>query len=152
MTIAVPERVKITLAMLTRAANDGAPCPSNDEIAERIGAESSATAVRTIALLEVMGCITVQRGNDRRVVTIVATGKCTAGTIRNPIKPRPRVGRRKVYRRRENAWTAADDGFLMDRIAEGDDFEQAAFVIGKTADVCEARFGMLAAQMGAQAV
>jgi hypothetical protein len=144
-------RVKVVMSLLSRAAEDGARCPNNPEIAYRIGAGSPASAARSVALLETMGLITVERGHMSRVVTIVATGKRTAGAIKHSRIFSKRVGMRKRYQKREINWTANDDALLMERVSLGDDFEQAAAFVGKTGDVAAARFDHLAARMGWQA-
>lgn len=72
---------KAVLRLLTSAANVGAPCPSNAHLARAAGIVSTAAASGYVALLENLGVITVQRGQNRRIVTITATGKRTRGDI-----------------------------------------------------------------------
>lgn len=83
-----------TLAMIEGAAEAGLPCPSNPDIAERHGFSSVSSGARSIERLEGAGLIRVERGNCSRVVTILASGKRTAGVVGKPHwrmlrKPRP---------------------------------------------------------------
>lgn len=71
-------------AMLVRAAEAGAVCPSNPAMAEAIGASSVANGPRILSKLEKRGLIRVMRGACSRVVIITATGKRTAGEITTP--------------------------------------------------------------------
>ena len=72
------------LTALSRAAAEGLVCPGNDALAGLSGVIGSATASGSVKRLERAGRIIVERGNNSRVVTIVATGKKTAGTISAP--------------------------------------------------------------------
>lgn len=65
------------LKLLTRAAEADEVCPSNNDLAVAIDAQSSATPVRMMQLLEADGLIKVSRFGAGREVTIVATGKKT---------------------------------------------------------------------------
>ena len=69
----------LAFAAIERAAAGGEPCPKNDEIAHIIGASSPATGARIVATLERRGLIRVERFGRGREVTIVASGKSTAG-------------------------------------------------------------------------
>lgn len=66
------------LALLTRAADAGAPCPMNAELDERIGASSASTSATIVKRLEGWGLIRVERWQRERRVTITATGRATA--------------------------------------------------------------------------
>lgn len=70
--------------VIARAAAAGEACPSNDELATIIGKQSASSIPPRLAHLVRRGLIEISRGNCRRVVTIVATGRSTAGTITNP--------------------------------------------------------------------
>ena len=72
------------LQIIARAAGAGAACPSNDELAHALGKQSASSIPPRLALLVRAGEIEIARGNCRRVITIVATGKSTACTITNP--------------------------------------------------------------------
>lgn len=72
---------KEILAIISRAAEAGQACPSNTMFADLTG---STNASEIISSLERKGMIRVQRGNSKRVVTIIATGKRTAGEIKRP--------------------------------------------------------------------
>lgn len=71
-------------AILDAAARKGEVCPSNTALADRMGFNSTATACRYIDRLVDAELITVQRGSHSRIVTILATGMKTAGTITKP--------------------------------------------------------------------
>ena len=76
--LAVPERVRTALRMLTAAANAGDPCPTNRELMEAIGAQTISGGANVVHFLEVAGIIRVTRFSCQRQITIVATGKSTA--------------------------------------------------------------------------
>lgn len=78
----VPPQCVAILRRLTAAANSGAACPSNAVLASAAGIASTGAASDQVALLEAMGVITVARGQNHRVVTIVSTGRSTAGHVR----------------------------------------------------------------------
>lgn len=78
------ERDERVYRLLEQAAKDGRPSPTNNEIADALGLMSSGGASAIITRLAQRGRIAVQRGNCNRVVTIVATGKSTAGRIAKP--------------------------------------------------------------------
>ena len=82
----------ICFRMLEWAARNGEPCPTNAQIAFMIGKRSMSTAAAYVNQLETAGLIAVERGSCARVVTIVASGKKTAGE-----KPAPhwREGKQK---------------------------------------------------------
>lgn len=72
------EALEATLAILSAAAEAGTPCPSNREIADRLGLVSIARPVELLHLLEAEGRIIVRRFHKSRIVTIVETGRQTA--------------------------------------------------------------------------
>lgn len=72
------------LAAVTRAAEAGEPCPTNDQLANLCGFLSPSGGSTALSELEKLGLIKVQRGQASRVVTIVATGKRTAGKVPRP--------------------------------------------------------------------
>ncbi len=76
------DRAARVLAIIRSAADAGEKCPTNLEIADRVGYASISGPANAINLLEASGVITVQRGQASRVVTIVATGRSTAGRVR----------------------------------------------------------------------
>ena len=82
-----PQR-KIVLDVLTAAAESGLPCPSDLDIAAALGITTAGGASRLVGVLAAMGVIEVENvANNRRVVTITATG---ASTARPPTRePRP---------------------------------------------------------------
>lgn len=70
-------RDRIALDMLTKAAQDGAECPSNALLAAALGTGLGA-AQSAVRALESQGVIVVERGQKARRVTLVATGQQTA--------------------------------------------------------------------------
>jgi hypothetical protein len=65
------------LAVLEQTADMGAYCPTNREIAERLGTDQLSVG-GLIEALESRRFIRVERTTNSRVVTILATGKATA--------------------------------------------------------------------------
>lgn len=70
----------MVLQAIERAAEAGHQCPSNAQIFDLVGCGINQGS-QIIAALERKGVITVERRQNRRVVTIVSTGKRTAGDI-----------------------------------------------------------------------
>lgn len=130
------ERLTRCFAILERAANAGDCCPTNNVLAELLGYSSGNGPSGLVNLLEVAGLIRVERSNDGRVVTIVRSGKRTAGVIRPP---------------RPSDWSEDQDAILMDGIAEGEGFTAIGKMIGKSKSACISRFKKIAASMGEQA-
>lgn len=98
------------LQRLARAAERRQPCPTNNELADAAGIMSAGAASEAVSRLAKQGKIIVERGPSTRVVTIIETGKRTAGTITAPHwrdvpgqrsiarkhAPRPDVARRRL--------------------------------------------------------
>lgn len=76
------------LGWLASHAERDLPCPSNGQIAEFIGSTSTTAASVTLSRLSEAGYIEIARGQAARIVTIIASGKSTAGTISMPHRPR----------------------------------------------------------------
>jgi len=138
-----PAPLKSAMAMIERAANAGCECPTNSEIAAAMGRSSMASGADALSTLETLGMTSVVRGRCNRVVTITATGKRTAGTVRKPIG--------LVQRKPRVRWTRARDSILMEAISQDMDFEQAANLVGYSPEQCAARFDELASRFGRQA-
>lgn len=70
---------RAVLRLLVQAANRDAPCPTNAEIAVRVGLNGSVAASYRMRRLVRDGLIEVEEPGplERRIVTIVATGKKT---------------------------------------------------------------------------
>ncbi len=70
---------RAVLRLLVQAANRDAPCPTNAEIAVRVGLNGSVAASYRMRRLVRDGLIQVEEPGplERRIVTIVATGKKT---------------------------------------------------------------------------
>lgn len=64
--------------MLSRAAEEGRPCPTNQEIVDTLGCKSRTLIIFHMNALADMGHISVERFQCRRRVTIPSTGKSTA--------------------------------------------------------------------------
>lgn len=65
-------------------AERGEPCPTNQMLADRLSVSSTSKISDAFSFLHIAGMIEVKRMNARRIVTITATGKSTAG---EPGKP-----------------------------------------------------------------
>lgn len=124
------------LAILERAANAGDICPTNETLADLLGYSSGNGPSGLVNLLEVSGLITVARSNAGRVITIVRTGKQTAGI---------------AIPRRATDWTEDQDAILMDGLAEAVGFTELGRILGKSKSACISRFKKITAQMGSQA-
>ncbi len=79
---AVKRAAKI-FGIIKQAAERGESCPTNRNLGERFGCGDT-PIVNALVFLEANGMIEVERGNDRRVVTIRATGERTAGRVGKP--------------------------------------------------------------------
>ena len=145
--LAVPERVKVVLSMLERAAEAGDNCPNNATIAAAIGSPTISAGANIISLLETMGIITVERSRCARVVRINRTGKRTAGVISKPAD----YSRAAASTSNWTGWTPAKDAVLMESAASGLDFEQSAAWVGCDTEIAAARFDELCTQIGWQA-
>jgi DNA-binding MarR family transcriptional regulator len=66
------------LTVLSEAAERGDPCPTNEDIAARLGMHSKSNIGAYIGRLRDDGVIDVDTASRYRVVTIVATGRSTA--------------------------------------------------------------------------
>ncbi len=151
--LAVPDRVRKVMRLLTVAAANNSPCPTNSEIAVAIGAKSMSAGANAIGLLESANLIRVERTNSRRVVTIVSTGKRTAGRIvngRNYVKRSE--GHSSARKAALNIWTPALDDRLMDLVSEDRDFASIAAELDLPERICSIRFDQLAAEIGSQAI
>ena len=135
--IARDNKVQRAFQLIEAAANEGKPCPTNRDLADMLGYAAPNQACGIVNLLEATGFITVKRGRKSRVVTIVKTGRKTAGPV--PIAP-------------AKGWTEDDDAILMDGIAEGATFKRVAEILHKTENACTLRFHRIAEGMGPQAV
>lgn len=67
------------LAVLTACAEHSEPCPTNDRLCEILGVNSKSSPVRILNRMVKAGQITIARYATTRVVTIVETGRATAG-------------------------------------------------------------------------
>lgn len=69
---------KRALAAIERAAEAGEPCPSNNDLADLLGHASPSAGSDIVRELEALGLILVERFQQARRVTILATGRVTA--------------------------------------------------------------------------
>jgi hypothetical protein len=72
------DQVATTFRLLSDAAKDGAPCPTNKTLAPLLGC-GEARASQMVQILEGMGAVEVQRSPQSRVIRIPATGERTSG-------------------------------------------------------------------------
>lgn len=150
--IVVPERAKTIMAMLSKAADDGAECPSNGLLASAIDG-SITMASNTVSLLETMNLIRVVRGRDFRIVTIVATGKSTR---KRSIKgPKPLRGRkspsseaRAAAAEQREANRRIRIGLFGDALSEGASIIEAGRVAGVSEPTARSFFKMMCAELG----
>jgi hypothetical protein len=101
VTVQTQSYCTVALALIEAAAEAGEQAPSNDAIAEAIGAASVQSAIRVVHHLAERGLITVRRFHAARQITIVRTGKATRAPIGQTVhwrdrpdyrpKPRPKV-------------------------------------------------------------
>lgn len=77
-------REKLAFDAIVLAAERGEPCPSNADLCGVAGLQSVGLTSTIVSRLESQGYVAIQRGHRARVVTIVATGQRTAGTIATP--------------------------------------------------------------------
>lgn len=69
-------------AMIVEAARNHQPCPTNGEVAQRVGVFSRSCAQDAFKALETQGLITIERpAGNKRIATVVETGEKTAPTI-----------------------------------------------------------------------
>ncbi|HET7154969.1 MAG TPA: SANT/Myb-like DNA-binding domain-containing protein [Hyphomicrobiaceae bacterium] len=129
-------KIQRAFAIIEASANEGRPCPTNRDLADMLGYSTPSKGVGVVNFLEAAGLIKVRRARKSRIVTIVRTGKKTAGEI--DILPAAN-------------WTEDEDAILMDGIAEGASFGRVASILHKTENACTLRFHRIAAQMGEQA-
>lgn len=90
------QRVWRTYQMLVDAAEAGELCPSNVDIAKRLGVTSTNSAARCMAVLAKGKMIEVESFANARRVTIRASGKKTAPITENPRWKRELTGRVEI--------------------------------------------------------
>ena len=66
-------------AMITLAAEADEPCPSNRALAGALGFSSVGHVPAVLNRIQAAGLIRIERGQSARIVTILASGKRTAG-------------------------------------------------------------------------
>ncbi len=72
------DKARRIFAIIDACAKAGTKCPSNQELAQRVGYSSTAGPSGAIGFLETAGLIQVARKRASRVVTICSTGHKTA--------------------------------------------------------------------------
>ncbi|VWX56698.1 hypothetical protein [Sphingorhabdus sp. 109] len=80
----ITPREQRMLDMLTAAADAGQVCPTNDALCATLGMNSVGAPPQIMNKLVARGLIKVERFKQSRIVTIVATGKTTAGKRGDP--------------------------------------------------------------------
>ncbi|MBB3910859.1 helix-turn-helix domain-containing protein [Sphingomonas desiccabilis] len=108
------------LAAITKAAEAGEQCPTNQALTELIGAKTESGGASAIARLRRLGRITIQRDGAGRVVTVVATGKSTAS--RAVTESSPTV---------TGPWSAEEDAVLERELAAGKGPVEIAKLLGR---------------------
>ncbi|MEO6216047.1 MAG: hypothetical protein ABIO86_08455 [Sphingomonas sp.] len=78
-TEGLPEMERVALALIAEAAEAGRQAPTADDIQEHTGCNSISTTVNLVRRLELRGLIEVERFQRTRRITVVSTGKRTAG-------------------------------------------------------------------------
>lgn len=68
---------RTVLEIVTKAAEEGRPCPTNNEMSCRLGFKSLSGPINALERLQRRGLVTVERFHTERRVTITATGKAT---------------------------------------------------------------------------
>lgn len=87
---------KMIYEAIREAAANGEACPTNLDLAARLGYVSGGNIARRIKILEEAGLIKVERYLHHRIVTVIETGQSTAQPdwVRTPGKPVARGGGR----------------------------------------------------------
>lgn len=107
--------------MLVALAETGQPCPSNEEIGKAIGQTESGAAHIMLAL-DRQGLISRKAiGNGQRIVTISATGKSTAMTVKAPLVEKEKAAPEKYGREAAESVAQAESSFA--RALRGRRFE-----------------------------
>jgi len=94
---------KKVLNILSNAAENGLPCPSNEEIQEVIGYKQITTASRAVTALNESGLISVSIVDNRRTVTVTSSGKSTLPAKHRFNDAERPVGRKSRAKQPENA-------------------------------------------------
>jgi DNA-binding MarR family transcriptional regulator len=124
----------MVLKALTRAANADCECPTNSDLADSLGTTNGS---EIIAALEAKGLIAVERSNSRRVVTILSSGKRTAGTITDvPWRQRSRNRKKTKLTKPPRDTVTADD---LDGLTFVD--RDPCFYCGARKDACRCGHG-----------
>jgi hypothetical protein len=87
---------KLVYDRIVLAAARGEVCPSNNELCEVAGVLSVGKTSELVGSIEAKGWIHVQRGNSRRIVTVLASGLRTNGDVPAPRGPRSFARREPV--------------------------------------------------------
>lgn len=77
-TLKLTPREAAVLGALTRAADDGMPCPSSSALSRMLGYKSTCTSSGVTKALIRKGYISIESGDCWREATILATGRRTA--------------------------------------------------------------------------
>lgn len=75
-------RDEAILSLINAAADKGAPCPTNEAIAEAIGAPDAYVISSALARFRDIGLIALVSRGGYRYITVAATGKSTDWTTR----------------------------------------------------------------------
>lgn len=136
------QQEKIALQLITKAAQQGLECPSNERLAGAMNMGSISTPVGVLKRLEAKGKIQVSRGRSSRVVRIIASGLQTAGEWKADAKPALKGPTRKRMTRKDR---------FAEALAECGDVNFAGYMIGVAHDTARRLFAEICADLGSQA-
>ncbi|MBB4265116.1 hypothetical protein [Roseospira visakhapatnamensis] len=122
--LALPVQARVLLADLMRAAEAGAPCPSNFTLMDCLGVASPDGVRKAMETLRTAGLITLETEGQRRRVTIRASG---ARTDWSRGRGHSRAG--AAY---ADGWENGQDAILLRLAREGLDLATMATRLGRT--------------------
>jgi hypothetical protein len=121
------------VALVQACAQQGQPCPSNADLAVKLGFRSSGMPAVILRHAEAMGLVRVLRGNSSRVVSAADGSWVTAGTVTNPHwRDRPEGYVAPV--RPRMAWSRAAEARLREMWGAGATGSEIGAVLGCTKD------------------
>lgn len=136
------QQEKIAMQLITKAAQQGLECPSNERLAGAMNMGSVSTPVNVLKRLEAKGVIEVSRGRKSRVVRIVDSGLQTAGEWKADAKPVLKGPARKRMTRKDR---------FAQALSECGDISFAGRMIGVARDTARRLFDEICADLGPQA-
>jgi hypothetical protein len=113
------------LAVLTAAAEVGAPCPSNLDLSHMLGASTRGAGGGVIRRLLDRGLIRVDGRGTSRVITIVASGKSTGVTA---------LKASRVTSGKARPWTADEIAIVEREVRAGKSDSEIGALLGRNAN------------------